>query len=408
MRKLAKEFRSRLAELRRVSIVATLALTVVVVTACGAPENGPPPKTDGVIIVTNSRANVPQPRLSSENAKLISAVLVHKLPVQIVSADGTPEPVQVAIPNLRSCSNEHSCNKVLADAMAKIQLYVTALPNSDGANGYGAVAVARDAAQSLKLKKPTIICLFCGLETEGALAMTAEGAVRADAQDYVDHLKATGQLVTFEAFEEATVVLTGAGYTAPPQEPLSASDRDNLTAIWTAVLTGGGATVVPDPFPVTGESIRTDHTVPVIVLAAKGPIDPKVCDPAPVVFDGASSARFVAETDSWADQSAAREALRPLAVWLRAEPGRTAIVEGTTADIQSGDPEEGKDLSRRRAFAARAMLIELGVDADQIVRLEGLGPNYPGRVADRSADGTPIPSERLKNRKVIITLLGDC
>ena len=81
---------------------------------------------------------------------------------------------------------------------------------------------------------------------------------------------------------------------------------------------------------------------------------------------------------------------------------------GTTADVLSGDPKEGIDLSTRRAQAASALLQELGVPASQIVEVRGLGPNYDGKVADRDAAGEPIPSLCTKNRKVIVELSENC
>ena len=108
------------------------------------------------------------------------------------------------------------------------------------------------------------------------------------------------------------------------------------------------------------------------------------------------------------DAAEAREALRPVAEWLRADATRTAVVSGTTADIRSGDPEEGKTLSLARARVASDLLIELGVAPGQITDVRGLGPHYPGRVEDREADGTPIPSLMTKNRKIIVELASHC
>lgn len=389
---------------------ALLVVGMVTLTACaGTTPAAPldPPTTDGVVIVTNARANVPMPTLSPANAELINQVLRHGLPVTVVSADGTPELVPIPIPEVKG-NNEHAYEKSLGHALRTVQQAITPFPNSDGADAYGAMAVARDAAQARGHKRPTIICLQCGLDTSGALAMTADNAVRAEPQDFVDHLTATKQLVRFDAFEEATVVLTSLGQTASPQQPLIASDRENLLAIWETALTAGGATVVVDPQPASGDAIATDFTVPVIELTP--PVTPtlKVCEPQSVHFDGASSARFVGDSDQWLDPAAAREALRPLAVWLRESGRRTAAIQGTTVDIRSGRPDEGMGLSFRRATAARNLMVDLGVAPEQIVKVEGLGPHYPGRIEDRDAQGTPIPSLRVKNRKVIVTLHDAC
>ena len=228
----------------RLPLVA-LALSVtapVLLTGCGSSVQPSPSEpadlgTDGVVIVTNSRANVPIPRLSPGNAELITQALRRELPVTVVSADGTPELVRIAIPKVQG-ANEQAYNKRLSQALQTVQLAITALPNSDGADAYDALALARDSARAARMSRPTIICLQCGLDTYGPLAMTGEGAVRADPKDFVEHLTSTKQLVTFDGFAQTTVVLTSVGQTAPPQKTLNGSDRENLTAIWQVVLKG--------------------------------------------------------------------------------------------------------------------------------------------------------------------------
>ena len=104
----------------------------------------------------------------------------------------------------------------------------------------------------------------------------------------------------------------------------------------------------------------------------------------------------------------ARAALEPLATWLAESATRTARIQGTTASIGSGRPDEGIELSLRRARAAAALLVELGATANQIVSVEGLGPNHPDYVPDRDAAGNPIPGLRTLNRKIIVLLSDQC
>lgn len=384
----------------------------LLLTSCGAESpasTAPPPSTDGVVIVTNSRANVPAPRLSPANVALLTQALGSGLPVTIVSADGTPQLVDLPIPRV-SGNNEHSLAKNLERALQVVGMGITALPDSDGANAYSALAVARDSAIALGLTDPTIICLACGLDTEGPLSLDEGGALQADPQDFVAYLESSGQLIRFgDAFASVTVVLTSTGATAPPQTALRASEIEHLTAIWREVLLAGGAEVAVDPQPLSGEPIASQFVVPVVTPPPAPTMQPiAACEPQTLSFDGASGARFEPKTDVWTDLDAATAALAPLAYWLKESSDRTARIAGTTADVLSGDPNEGKDLSRLRATAAARLLVELGVAEHQIVGIDGLGPDYPGRVPDRDAAGNPIPSERTKNRKVLITLQQTC
>lgn len=398
--------------------IAALALSVCVLfglTACNDDETPPDLDTDGVIVITNARANVPTPQLSPITETLIGEALKAKLPVVVISADGTPAPVDLAIPGVDGCNNRSACAKRLSEALGYVAMAITAKPDADGANAYGAFAVARDAAQSLRLTSPTLICLECGIDTLGALSMTGEGRLGADVEAHLEYLTSTGQLVTFDGFDSVHIILTSTGLTSAPQEPLSPSDITRLAGVWSDALTAGGAIVTVDPNPVGGEPIDTEYTVePVVVPPPPTPPTPptlgptSACTPVELSFDGASDARFQPETDSWVDIDAARQALRPTADWLKQAPTRTARILGTTADILSGDPGEGIELSTRRAQAAAALLVELGVPQSQIVDVAGLGPNYPGKVADRDADGEPIPALRTKNRKVIVEIAESC
>ena len=396
--------------LRRAILFLAAAFSLLL-TACGAESpasTAPPSSTDGVIIVANSRANVPALRLSPANTSLLTEVLVNGLPVTIVSADGSPRQVDLPVPRVTG-NNQHSLAKNLERALQLVGMGITALPDSDGANAYSALAVARDSALAMGLTDPTIICLACGLDTVGPLSMLDEGALQAEPQDYVSYLDSSGQLIRFHEFTRVTVVLTSTGATAAPQIPLRVSEVEHLTALWREVLMAGGAEVTVDPQPLSGESIATEFTVPVVTPPPAPTMQPiATCEPQTLSFDGASGARFEPETDVWADVDEATAALAPLAEWLKESPDRTARIQGTTADVLSGDPNEGKDLSRLRASAAARLLIELGVAEHQIVAIDGLGPDYPGRVPDRDSAGNPIPSERTKNRKVLITLQQTC
>ncbi|TRY16872.1 hypothetical protein FOJ82_13445 [Tessaracoccus rhinocerotis] len=375
-----------------------------------------PIATDGVVIVTASHANVPMPRLSPSNREQLGLALERSMPVSVVSADGSPEPVAIQIPTVTG-GNGPARQRSVSKALSTVEVAVTALPNSDEVSAYGALAVARDSALALGLKRPVIICLLCGIDTVGALGMTADGALRSDPGDVTDYLRASGQLLELgSGFEEIEIHLTSTGWTAGPQAPLSPQDRDNLTAIWTAALEAGGAVVKVDPNPLSGDAVVTPHTVTPVSVAPPEPVVPveptpeetASCTPQQFSFDGASGARFRPETAEWVSLDEARAALTPIARWLAAVPSRTARIQGTTANVHSGDPDEGIELSRRRAEAAAALVIELGAAPEQIVATEGLGPNYPEYVPDHDADGNPVPSLRTKNRKVIVILREEC
>lgn len=377
-------------------------------TAPSCPDDVPP---DGLVVVAASHANVPMLRLSNCNAKLAGQVLDAGGEIRVISADGTPENADINIPKVEG-NNETTRAKSRREALKKLNAAVTVLPNADEVSAYRGMRIALDeAADMAGVRRPAIICLGCGLDTTGPLDMTTENALLNEPTDIVEHLTASNQLVDFtDRFDEVTVHLTAMGYVAGPQEELSESDRTGLVAIWTAVLEAGGATVADPHGTLNGDPIDTKYTVTPVKPSRPSPPPPPPppCNAQQHTFDGASGARFVAETDQWVDVSEARASLQPLATWLAEDPARTASIQGTTARIHSGRPDEGVELSRSRAEAAKTLIVELGAKPEQIVSIKGLGPNYPGYVTDHDKDGNPVPHLRAKNRKVIVTLDAPC
>ncbi|HMR49486.1 MAG TPA: OmpA family protein [Arachnia sp.] len=404
--------------MKRHSLAAALTpITIVAgLTGCGhvnepyVPEPTPALTTDGIVVVAASHANVPMLRLSRSNSVLAGQVLDARGEIQVVSADGTPERAAINIPKVEA-KNPTARTAERNTALTTLNVAVTVEPNANEVSAYAAMEVARDMAADMGLRRPTFICLGCGLDTTGPLSMTTENALLNEPADVVDRLTASAQLVDFTGrFDEVTVHLTAMGYVAGTQEPLPMSDRTRLVEIWTAVLEAGGATVVDIGGTLEGDPIDTNHTVTPVTPSeiAPPPPPPPPCTAQQHVFDGASGARFVAETDRWVDVAEARAALQPLATWLAEDPARTARIQGTTADIHSGREDEGVELSLSRARAAAALLIDLGATPEQIVSVEGFGPNYPGYVADHDAAGHPVPHLRSKNRKVLVTLDDPC
>ena len=112
--------------------------------------------------------------------------------------------------------------------------------------------------------------------------------------------------------------------------------------------------------------------------------------------------RFVANEAVLADETAAREALAPVAEVILAHPDHPILLAGTTATFGSQDACE--KLSGERADTVKKMLIdEFGVPESQLVTA-GLGyekdPFVRGKDVDSS--GTFVETEGAKNRRVIV------
>ncbi|MDJ0788838.1 MAG: OmpA family protein [Myxococcota bacterium] len=100
--------------------------------------------------------------------------------------------------------------------------------------------------------------------------------------------------------------------------------------------------------------------------------------------------------DSAVLRPGADEAIALLAEFLLTHPARSLLVEGHTDD--SGVLEYNFDLSRRRAEAVKAELVEAGVPPERVTTV-GYGPVYP--VATNA-----VATGRAQNRRVEVVVLG--
>ena len=126
-----------------------------------------------------------------------------------------------------------------------------ARPDSPGIDDLEALSVAADEARTAGDPHAELVLIDSGLDDRGALDFTVPGMVAATPAEVAQQLKASGNLPDLRGF---TVLLVGIGYTAPPQAPLSAKWRSNVTQIWATVVRSAGAKVEIIPQPGQGRS----------------------------------------------------------------------------------------------------------------------------------------------------------
>jgi OOP family OmpA-OmpF porin len=360
------------------------------VPVCGHP--------DGVVLIVGAHRDAPAPSaLDPRVACLVDAAIEHGKPVILVDATGQPD---VVTPRLLSVTGgtlaQQDSPRVAAD-MQRVNNAIAGLrPESPGVDDLAALALAADAAQAAGLPHAVLVLLDSGLDDRGALSFTTAGLLAAQPSEVAGQLRATGNELHLRGF---TVELVGIGFTAPPQTPLDAKWRSNLTAIWQAVVTSAGAAAVVIPQPAEGASVRTGEPVKLITVPADQPVRP--APGAHIVFTGESPVRFEPNTTVFVDPAAAARALRPIAEWLAANRSRHALLVGTTADV---GPMSGQvALSRQRASRVRAVLLALGALRSQVT-LDGVGSDFAAFVPDRNASGALLAGPATLNRSVRITL----
>jgi outer membrane protein OmpA-like peptidoglycan-associated protein len=356
---------------------------------CGRPA--------ALMLIIGAHRDAPRPSLGPVLLCQAAAAIRAAKPVKILVAAGQPEFVRLTLANGHDGSLAQQAGPWVAEDVQRVQQAVAAArPAYPGADDLAALAVAADEARSIGDPHADLALIDSGLDDRGALDFTVPGLLAATPAEVVGQLKDTGNLPDLDGF---SVLLVGLGYTAPPQQPLSAKWRSNLTAIWTAVVTAAGAKVDVIPQPGLGPSLQTDEPVRLIPVPSTPQV--RVRAHATVVFTGESAVRFEPNTTVFADPAAALRALAPIARWLAADPSRHAWLEGTTADV--GPIQGQRYLSVLRADKVRQVLISLGASAAQI-STKGVGSRFRQFVPDRNAAGVLLAGPATLNRSVRITL----
>lgn len=235
-----------------------------------------------------------------------------------------------------------------------------------------------------------VLCIVStGLSTQGMLDFR-NNLLRADPAAAADGVEAEGELPKLAGVK---VIWIGLGDSA---QNISASERDNLEAIWKTLLLRAGASEVTFSAELPGEILEG---LPHVSQVPSSQPDALRLDDAlstPFVLDS-ETVQFVGDSAELVSPEAAQAVLQPIADWLIAHPSSSLLLVGTTA---SGTEEGTKRLSEQRAIRIQDTLISMGVHAAQLQTL-GLGFHDPWHVEDLNQDGS-LNANAAANRNVVV------
>lgn len=396
---------------RVVAAVTALGAAAIPLTACGlsAHSETVPAVTDevttqaqqidadAVVLIAGAHANSPAPHLSPLATAVTTAAIDTGRPISMVTVSGAPTlNTSLDIDTAKDTDTAKGREALIRKGLNAVADTMTVPADTGGADLLEAVALAGADARSRGATRPAIIVADPGLPDTGRLDMTEPGMLGADPTQTADYLASQRALPNLTG---VTVILSGIGYTAAPQAPLDAPQRDRLATLWQSVLTTAGATAVHlDQTPNTRDAVDTDRTVDTVEVPAP-PAPPVGCAPASLVFDSQSQVSFAPDTTVLIDEQAARVALSPVADWLTGDRARTATVRGTTAD--DGPLAYQRDLGTQRARTVANLLTGEGVAPEQLQTV-GVGSQFPEFVPDRAPDGTLLPGPAALNRSIRI------
>ncbi len=370
--------------------VVTLTAAGLAGCAAGADASEAEWPTGALAIVVGAHANMPLPALTGYAAALRDRAVTQQSFFSVVVADGAPfvsESGPLAVDNDTAAgrdqqrrSNRQRVDVAVAEARART-------PQSD-------LLTALQVAETSIDPQPgphTIVVVDSGLSTTGALDLTTPDMLDAVPQEVADTLGKARQLPSLGG---ATVLFTGLGTTADPQQPLNAVRHAQLDALWTTVArTAGAASVQTESSPIAGAPPADLPPVTPVPLP-RG----YTCAGRTMTIVGGDLA-FEHDEDRFLDPEAAQAVFRQIATQMK-DGQVSALLHGMSADVLGVD--ERRILSYLQAQAIANIWLDEGVPQQQLT-VVGLGSNFPEFVPDRDAQGNLIPAAAAANRKIEIT-----
>jgi OmpA-OmpF porin, OOP family len=351
-----------------------------------------------VVFLVSGRADSPAPGITGTMQDAIVMATNQGSPIGVVDLDGRPQltlGVRFTDPTAGNGAALSSDAGTFEDSVASwIARTRARAPHADVLD---ALQVAGRAVRSACRRGGTVYLEDSGLQETGPMNFRQPGLLMANPADVVSFLGRNHELPT--ALAGTTVVLIGIGDTAPPQQQLSISEQQNLTAIWSAIIRAAQARVVVDASP--RQAAAPAHVPQVLLVSVPTPPE---WQPGPGslthVFPDSGSVGFEPNTAVFRDPAAARQTLGVLASYLIAHPATRILLTGTTArwGTLAGDIA----LSLLRAGEVKAVLVSLGASPSQI-ETRGLGWQFPGYINDQAPGGGLMPGPAEHNRSVIVT-----
>ncbi len=352
--------RTRVYSIRSLGAAAVVTLLAVVAAGCGSSssDGSSPASSTGAAPVTVA-GSVVSTAGSSNEAQI---VVPDAVAAEWAALGGDNGVEWVAVAGDGTTTTEPAA-VAGADATAALTKQLNAFqaqaPGRDALAGLD--AVASPAGSPVWVFSPL-------LDTRGALDMN-QLAFDQSPPDVVNAVTAAGELPDLTGRQVNFVVTPVAG----EQNALSDVQVGYQHAIWEGVATAAGAEKVTF-YDGTGTGAGTG-TVPVVAtpdptdkISSEGSGPTRTCTlPTPALF--------LPNEATLIDKSATLTALGECVGSV--DPTTKITVQGHTAAVGGGDPQGAVDLSTQRATEVAALLQEIGVPAENITSVVGLGDSAP-------------------------------
>ncbi|WP_210505474.1 OmpA family protein [Naasia sp. SYSU D00057] len=346
-------------------------------------------------IVYGATANSAAPALTESGTGLLEQAAESNGSVTIVVPSGVPEAAPV-VPLGSPAHDEAICADDHARAVSAVSADLEKRRASTPEVDY--LAAMDLAARSGGGSQLGVLVVGSGLQTTGTLNFVEGDLLYAPAAEVADALRTANELPSHLA--GVTVYWSGMGDVSSPQQPLSISARENLIAIWRAVIEGAGGTLEVLEEPLTGAPDPGLPDVTAVPIRAV-PLTPSWDEPV-VLHD--DQVRFQPDSSELLDEASVRIVLGEIATSI-ADGSVAVTVTGSTSAQGSQSQEADVQLSLARAERVKGILVSLGAPADSI-QTAGVGHEWCGFIDEVDGGGKTAEQRAAENRKVILTAAG--
>lgn len=342
-------------------------------------------------VAVGVRSNVPTTKFPAAVTALLSTTADAGKQISLVRIDGQPK---IFTPPTFSTTDQNGPAR-----SRDINTYLNRNVNPILSSQVHAQVAQADVLSALNLAASAtgpngnIILIDSGLQTVAPLNYQQAGMMMASPADVVAFLRKQDLIPDLKGRH---VLLSGFGYTAPPQPVLNEAQRDSIISQWEAIIQAGGGCASVDP---TGNTSTAVSGLPAVaVVKPPKPVLFRNCGT--IVLSDAGSVGFVVGKATFRDSSSAHDTLSQLAGKLKQGSEHITIIGSTSSE---GGDAVNNPLSQQRAAAVASVLTSMGIPSSRMTTV-GDGAHWPGRVNDTGAGGVLLPAQAEQNRVVVVQL----
>jgi outer membrane protein OmpA-like peptidoglycan-associated protein len=346
-------------------------------------------------VVAGSTANAPATSLAASAVAQLSAVSASNGSVTVVVPSGSPQVMGTTVIG-STAQDAIVCQSDQRSKMTQITSYIDGLAAASPEVDF--LSAIDQAARDLGANPMGVLVVGSGLQTTDPLDFATSDILDASPSQVASDLQSRSLLPT--DLKGVTVYWSGLGDVAGAQQALTIPARSNLTAIWSAIISAAGGTLSVLPEPATGPAATG---LPAVSTVAVDAVQTKTDWTQPIVIRN-DELLFVKDTATFSDPSTAQSVLAQLVPSIE-QNGQPVTITGTASKDQATDNTADLALSRQRADAVKAALVQLGVPAS-LLTTAGVGFDWCGWKPETDATGAYSDAVAEQNRSVILTSAG--